>query len=131
MAAGRSIEGHLDSADDIDYFAFTLTEISEIALTVTGDVDVALLDGDGNVIAETGSGISAVFSNSVVSGSPAGLASKSSRSGLDAVLTSSVVSASPDVVGARGFSCESLVTVGDGTINGIVAAREVFHKSKS
>ena len=68
ITAGRPIEGQIDSADDVDYFAFTLTETSEITLTVTGDVDVELLDSDGNVIAEIGSGFGAKFSQFIGTG---------------------------------------------------------------
>ena len=50
VAAGATVEGSIDSPDDVDFFKVELTEPGTVTFWTTGEADtvVTLMDGDGN-----------------------------------------------------------------------------------
>ena len=56
IAAGATVEGSIDSPDDVDFFKVELTGPSTVTFWTTGEADtaIALFDGDGNELAATG-----------------------------------------------------------------------------
>ena len=52
VASGQTVEGSIDSPDDVDYFRLELTEPSVIISTLTADsgLEIAIVDGNGNVL---------------------------------------------------------------------------------
>ena len=53
IAAGQTVDGRIDSAEDRDFFRLPLTEASTVTFWTSGEADtlVALLDGEGNDLA--------------------------------------------------------------------------------
>ena len=56
IAAGATVEGSIDSPDDVDFFKVELTGPSTVTFWTTGEADTAitLFDEDGNELAATG-----------------------------------------------------------------------------
>ena len=53
VVSGETMEGSLDSPDDVDYFRLELTEPGTILATINAEpgVEIAVVDGNGNVLA--------------------------------------------------------------------------------
>ena len=58
VAAGATVEGSIDPADDVDFFKLQLTDPGTVTFWTTGEADTAigLLDGEGNDLSPTVSG---------------------------------------------------------------------------
>ena len=53
IAPGQTVEGYIDSPNDVDYFRLRLAESGTISVTIDAEpgVEIAVLDADGNVLA--------------------------------------------------------------------------------
>lgn len=53
IASGETVEGSIDSPDDVDYFRLELTEPGTVIATITAEpgVEIAIVDANGNVLA--------------------------------------------------------------------------------
>ena len=53
IAPGQTVEGYIDSPNDVDYFRLRLAEPGTISVTIDAEpgIEIAILDADGNVLA--------------------------------------------------------------------------------
>ena len=69
IIAGQTVEGYINSPDDVDYFRLPLAEPSTVTVTLElelAGVEVSLLDGAGNVLATAETASAAVIREVVV-----------------------------------------------------------------
>ena len=60
VAAGATVEGSIDSSDDVDFFKVQLTDPGTVTFWTTGEADtvITLLDGDGNDLSAAAGSVS-------------------------------------------------------------------------
>ena len=60
VAAGATVEGSIDPADDVDFFKLQLTDPGTVTFWTTGEADtvITLLDGDGNDLSAAAGSVS-------------------------------------------------------------------------
>ena len=65
IIAGQTVEGHINSTDDVDYFRFEVSEPGTVTVTLDSEyagIEVSLLDLEGNVLGAAHTESSAILS---------------------------------------------------------------------